>query len=717
MRRRSKSPEVSTIDVQGVLGTFKVPNANLTVEYLLTFASLDGDTPNGQLLNLLVPVREVFDLDDLDFDHLLQRDLDDFRVSEEMLPYLLGERSSGETFSDPRFFPPIVAVIVPVSGNKMDELYPKCEEMPDKDQGVPLKAFKYGTIFTVKREVIKEEEEENPEQLAQFLVDLCIHPTNAKLVIVDGQHRAMAMLAAHRSISNNWRRSEFQHFYKEIDPDVPSLHQIQLPVCLVYFPELTSSESSEAQRNLTMACRKLFLDVNRNARQPSKAREILLDDTDLVACFTRQLFNMVKENTDTGMLQLHHTEYDNPHDKIPITRPFALTSVYIIFDIIRFVLLSSNNSILKPTASYYKGRSSENNQRLRRELYLDDTLTEEDKVSFGIEISNIEQNSYPKHAETIFRQCFKEGWGQVIMNSLSKLYPFSKHIEAVNTVLKAGEPYHIGENVIAHTALVQGQGLRHTLDEKQKRHKNSNSEGIGEESKVQKAWKVLQEMEESFKKHRAKLYLELSSDPDDEQLKMVNSIFDCFCSNAFQTGLFMAFAYLKAKLEIEDQQEFIQIVDKWISLINKKFQNFKGVRSVLFNHSDPRSLRYIYKPSGGLIPSDGNFFRYLILELLSGHDDEVTGIREAQREWRKKLYTTRYKYRRETDPPPIDDNENANYKIDLDEKIFKEIVDAFKNSLDINEEDINHDLKNVRQSIPQSILIVVEEDEEDEAND
>ena len=99
MRRRSKSPEVSTIDVQGVLGTFKVPNANLTVEYLLTFASLDGDTPNGQLLNLLVPVREVFDLDDLDFDHLLQRDLDDFRVSEEMLPYLLGERSSGETFS------------------------------------------------------------------------------------------------------------------------------------------------------------------------------------------------------------------------------------------------------------------------------------------------------------------------------------------------------------------------------------------------------------------------------------------------------------------------------------------------------------------------------------------------------------------------------------------------------------------------------------------
>ena len=498
MRRRSKSPEVSTIDVQGVLGTFKVPNANLTVEYILTYASLDdSDTPNGQLLDLLVPVREVFDLGDLDFDHLLQRDLDDFRVSEEMVPYLLGEISSGETFSEPRFFPPIVAVIVPVSGKNMDEFYPECEEKPDEDQGVPLRAFKYGDTFTVKREVIKREEGK-PERLAQSLVDLCIHPTKAKLVIVDGQHRAMAMLAAYRSVLNKWN-NEFQYFYKEIDSDISTLHQIQLPVCLAYFPELTSSGPGKAERDLTTACRKLFLDVNRNARQPSKAREILLDDTDLVACFTRELFNMVKRKTDTGMLQLHHTEYDNPHDKIPTTRPFALTNVYTIFDIIRFVLLSSNNSILSPTARYYSGRYSENNQRLRRELALNDVLTEEDKASLGIGISNIEQYNYPKRGEVKFRQCFEDGWGQVILNSLNKFYPFSKHIEAVDTVLKEGEPYHVGENKIAHTALVEGQGLRHTLDEKQKSHKSSTNQNE-EKSKVQKAWEVLQAMEENFKK-------------------------------------------------------------------------------------------------------------------------------------------------------------------------------------------------------------------------
>ena len=197
MSRRSNFPENDTIDVQGVLGTFKVPHADLTVEYILTYASLDG-TPNNRLLDLLVPVREVFSIKDLDFDHLLQRDLDDYRVSEEMVPYLLGKMPSGETFSDPRFFPPIVAIIVPTSGKSMNELYPKCKKDKEKDDGVQLRVFDYDGVFSVKREAKNIDTKD--EELAQSPVDLCINPTNAKLVIVDGQHRAMAMLAAYRSV-------------------------------------------------------------------------------------------------------------------------------------------------------------------------------------------------------------------------------------------------------------------------------------------------------------------------------------------------------------------------------------------------------------------------------------------------------------------------------------------------------------------------------------
>lgn len=714
MSRRSNFPENDTIDVQGVLGTFKVPHADLTVEYILTYASLDG-TPNNRLLDLLVPVREVFSIKDLDFDHLLQRDLDDYRVSEEMVPYLLGKMPSGETFSDPRFFPPIVAIIVPTNGKSMNELYPKCKKDKEKDQGVQLRIFDYDGVFSVKREAKNIDTKD--EELAQSPVDLCINPTNAKLVIVDGQHRAMAMLAAYRSVQNKWNGNEFKYLYDEIDLDISILDQIHLPVCIAYFPELTSDIQKEVGRDLTTACRKIFLDVNKNARQPSQAREILLNDTDLVACFTRHLFNMVKKNAETNMLQLHHTEYDNPHNQISVTRPFALTNVRTIFDIIRFVLLSSDNSILTPTARYYSGRSSENNERLRRELDLDNILTEEEKELFEIGISDIELNSYPRQGETKFRECFEDGWGQVIFNSLSKFYPFSKHIKAVDTVLKAGRPY-MGENKIAHTALVEGQGLRHILDEKQKSHKSSSSNGNEEKSDVQKAWEVLRTMEENVKKIRAKLYLELGAEPNDKQIKMVDSMYDCFCSNAFQTGLFMAFAYLKARIGIEDPQEFIQRADKWISYINNRFQSFEGVRSVLFNHSNSKSLRYIFKPDGGLTPSHGHFCRYLIIELLSGHaDEEEASIREAQEKWRTKLYTTRHDYRKKITSPPIDDNDSENFENDLHKETTKDVVEAFKNSLDIDEMEIKRDLKEIRQKLSDSKSEVEDEDEVDEMDD
>ena len=699
MNRRSSFSTPATIDVQGVLGTFKVPDSNLTVEYILTYAPLDGgQTANGQLLDLLVPVREVFDLPDLDFDHLLQRDLDDFRVSKEMVPYLLGKNSIG-----PRFFPPIVAVIVPMTGKNMKEFYPHYSEKTEEYEDFELKVSKYGDVFSVKRE-------KQGERLAQSPVDLCIHPINAKLIIVDGQHRAMAMLATYRSASSRWNGNAFQHFY-QIDEQIElsDLDQIHLPVCIAYFPELTGDIPTPQNMDLTTACRKLFLDVNRNARHPSEAREILLDDTDIVACFTRHLFNMVKNNTETSNLQLHHTEYDNPYNRTPIFRPFAITTVYTIFNIIRSVLLMDDPRVRDPMARYGSGKPSENKQRLQRELDLENVLTEEEKDRFDIEISEIKREDYPRQAEEILRQCFEDGWGKAIMNSLSKFYPFSKHIEAVNTVLKAGEPYHTGLNQIAYTALVEGQGLRHTLD----RHQQHDRDHKPSENKTnaQKAWEVLQTIEEDFRKHRAKLYLKLSSAPNAEQIKEVNGLFDCFSSNAFQNGLFMAFACLKDRMGIDDKQKFVQSVDEWITYINNKFQNITSIRMILFNHSHPDSLRVVYQPTGGLNPSDGYFFRYLILELLSGQDGvEESIIEEAKKGWRPKLYNTLYNRKKKDWRSEEESDIQA-----LDLRSFREIVKAFKSSLDIDEDEIKLYLKEVRESTSQSVSAI--EDEIDEAED
>ena len=299
---------------------------------------------------------------------------------------------------------------------------------------------------------------------------------------------------------------------------------------------------------------------------------------------------------------------------------------------------------------------------------------------------------------------------RVIVTSLEKLYPFSKHIEAVETVLKEHEPY-TGVNHIAKTALVEGQGLRHTLDQQQQRDKELNQGS--NQTDAEKAWTALQIIESDFEKCRARLYLQLSHDPDPEEIQKVNWVFDCFRSSAFQNGLFMAFAYMKDKMDLDDNGEFARYVDNWIKRINGKFHKIEGVRAILFDHSNSKSLRSIYKPSGGLTPTDWSFFRYLILELLSiKRGRESTIINLAKTGWREKLYTILYNRKaREIGELEDEDTNNGNR---LDFLTYGEIVDAFKNSLAVDEEEIKPDLSDSRKGGVQSVL---ENEDENETAD
>ncbi len=419
----------------------------------------------------------------------------------------------------------------------------------------------------------------------------------------------------------------------------------------------------------------------------------------------------MKNNTKAKTIQLHHTEYDNPRDRARISRPFALTDVYTLFSSVRSVLLLDDNRVRQPMASPSGGKQPANYLRLHRELDLENTLTEDDKERYDIIISDIRQNDYPRKAEEKLRQCFEDTWGQVIVNSLQKLYPFAEHIKAVETVLLENEPY-TGVNHIAKTALVEGQGLRHTLDQQQSYDKDRLK--IDNQTNAQKAWKALQRIEGDFEKIRTRLYLQLDRNPNTEEINKVNRIYDCFRSSAFQNGLFMAFAYLKDKMDIEDKEMFSKNIDKWITRINGKFHGTEGVRTTLFDHGNPKSLRYIFKPSGGLMPSYWSFFRYIVLELLSiKRGPETKIINLAKTGWREKLYTELYKRKvKEIGPLEELDNSNGN-RIDL--LSYNELVDAYSASLSVEEEDIKQDLSDSRKSGTQFTL---DNDlDEDEAED
>ena len=76
---------------QGLIGEFVTPAGK--VAYLMTKARLGAEAtdPERRLTEHLVPVREVLPAEELDFNQLLQRDLDDHRVAMSLVPYLLSK--------------------------------------------------------------------------------------------------------------------------------------------------------------------------------------------------------------------------------------------------------------------------------------------------------------------------------------------------------------------------------------------------------------------------------------------------------------------------------------------------------------------------------------------------------------------------------------------------------------------------------------------------
>src|SRR5262245_53792218 len=99
--------------LEGSVGTFRIKdtsapdNRSIQVAYLETHIGFDlSVAANESMLKHLEAFRELFPLKELDFDEIMQRDIDDARVSKELIPYLLDEEARGAV----KFFPPIVVV-------------------------------------------------------------------------------------------------------------------------------------------------------------------------------------------------------------------------------------------------------------------------------------------------------------------------------------------------------------------------------------------------------------------------------------------------------------------------------------------------------------------------------------------------------------------------------------------------------------------------------
>lgn len=201
-----------------------------------------------------IPGSEKWDVRDL-----FQRDVDDERVTKDIIPYF-------EDQTKVKFFNPLTLIILPMDENKRDILKsvefiePKIEkDIYDYDVYEKMNYFKF--------RIIKDN---------QSFAQIQWNDRKCHIVAIDGQHRLSGL--------KRW---------KNMPKGSGELITWRIPVVIL---SVYKVDKKKETANLLEVVRRLFVYINTRAVRLNKAREILLDDESINTICTQELIQYSHEN-------------------------------------------------------------------------------------------------------------------------------------------------------------------------------------------------------------------------------------------------------------------------------------------------------------------------------------------------------------------------------------------------------------------------------------
>lgn len=538
------------------------------VIFVQTSVSL-GDPEQTQVVEQLAPVREVIDPELLGFENLIQRDLDDSRVSNDLIPYLL-QSSSGMV----RMFPSVLVLLLPVKHERVEKLYlsahPREAEKHGAYERVPIAygdgdrqwAFEFSRLRT------------KAGSYLPFGAHLRVNPQLCKFAIIDGQHRAMALLALWRNLTK-WpdRGKPFKDFYANHPREQLlklDLGGLSLPVTLCFFPELYSGNTEAEAKGLSVikAARKLFLDVNRSAKPPSKARQVLLDDSRITSDFVRAIMTHIKDKPAAASgLRLWNLYYDQLEDHESALPRIAVTSVLHIQYILRMLLLGARphkgeRLVTRTDFGTYDPTKQDNNRTLVEMLGWE--------MHFGEGAGSWKDETVPAEQRERAITAFFSTWGRVILHFLESFAAFQSLATAAAESKTYLEQSTADEDPLVLRMLFEGQGVRAVHDSIRKSMDDQEGQAhpfpATTKNVFRKQGKRLIEVEEQAGTRAAELYWcqgkrwpTWMTAAQKQDLTVAFNTPLCawlFKTKAFQVGVIMGIAHVDRKIAEESRPLF-----------------------------------------------------------------------------------------------------------------------------------------------------------------
>jgi len=258
---------------------------------------------------------DAFSFDDVSFEEMMQRDIDYTRVKEEIVDGYL-KRSKDAVI----FFPPIIVSVVPVGSDDrpIRTALGRTEENYRNRANTQLGYIQWGaTKFELELPVVTRTtgysiaiagDEVN---FVNYAARLRINSDEVKLVVIDGQHRFVAL-------------------QQLLATEKEAVERLELPVCFVFSPNAVEGRSeSDAVR----AFRNMFVTINNEAKKVSGHFITLLKDRSISATIIRQLAQHWKDAADDALTSyLQMLEWNERQDNLANQRrrSFSITSVGIL---------------------------------------------------------------------------------------------------------------------------------------------------------------------------------------------------------------------------------------------------------------------------------------------------------------------------------------------------------------------------------------------------
>ena len=537
----------------GSWGEFSSPQSDHRILYLSTtvkFSAIARADDQLDAIRYLRPVREVLEVDKLKFKELLQRDIDDHRVAHQMVPYLLGSQSHlGATF-----FPPILAIFLPNDAMEEEKRIPQILEKKDSFDGnhwlvnESIRLFKLSRLADANGNVIPK----------MPLAQLQWNSQLAKLVVIDGQHRLMAMLAIHRTHHREWDIApEYKRIYEDSVGDALKHagfnRDIELPLTILTFPELSDAKTPK----LYQAARKIFVDVNKGAKSPTQSRLILLSDTDLTNIVVRELLETIRqEDQDAAAnggaavnppllaaIQYDASSHDDEKQNPRVTRIVKLGDLRDFSNYLAFYPQGWQRRVVLDRERNRTTTFENFKEALQIEAKFGNQLSyQDDGVEKTINLSELTLYNCPAPIVDRFTEAYLARIGTLLSSLFRETHPYADHLKALDEVRRAVDLTDV-DGKLVEEALYSGSGTAFTLERIRDEYVDAPVVPA-----ASAAWKRLEEAEKKFEElYAAKLF---SGESDgDVQRRLLNNLTVQTGSRACLLGLVMTSALFLSRYE------------------------------------------------------------------------------------------------------------------------------------------------------------------------